>query len=163
MIALLNNKHNRDNFDCGKELLTQYLKTQASQDVKRRLSVCFVLSENKIDIQGYYTLSNSSIPMSSFSEHIQKKFPKSYSAIPTTLLGRLAIDKKYQGQGLGKVLLIDALKKSYELSEEIGSFAVVVDPLDDEANAFYERYNFIKLPDSGKMFIAIKTLQHLFG
>jgi GNAT superfamily N-acetyltransferase len=163
MIALLNNKHNRDNFDCSKELLTQYLKTQASQDVKRKLSVCFVLCKNKTDIQGYYTLSNSSIPISSFPEQIQKKFPKSYSAIPTTLLGRLAIDRKYQGQGLGKVLLIDALKKCYELSEEIGSFAVVVDPLDDEAIAFYEKYNFIQLPDSGKMFIAIKTLQQLFG
>jgi GNAT superfamily N-acetyltransferase len=163
MIALLNNKHNRASFDCGKELLTQYLKTQAGQDVKRKLAVCFVLSKNKTDIQGYYTLSNSSIPMSSFPEHIQRKFPKSYSAIPTTLLGRLAIDKKYQGQGLGKVLLIDALKKCFELSEEIGLFAVVVDPLDDEAIAFYDKYNFIQLPDSGKMFIAIKTLQQLFG
>ncbi|MCB9033076.1 MAG: GNAT family N-acetyltransferase [Chitinophagales bacterium] len=163
MIELLDKKHNRNAFDCGKELLNNYLKTQAGQDIKRKLSVCFVLAENKTNnIQGYYTLSNNSIALSNFSEQIQKKLPKSYKAIPTTLLGRLAIDKKYQGKGIGKILLIDALKRSYTVSKEIGTFAVVVDPIDNEAELFYEKYDFIKLPDSGKMFIAIKTLQSLF-
>lgn len=75
MIELLNKKHNRKDFDCGKELLNDYLKTQAGQDVKRKLSVCFVLtdSETKV-IQGYYILSNRSIPLSSFSEQIKKNF-----------------------------------------------------------------------------------------
>lgn len=162
MMELLGKKYLREGFDCGKELLNNYLKTQAGQDIKRKLSACFVLSENGTDIQGYYTLSNNSIPLNSFPEQIQKKLPKSYKAIPTTLLGRLAIDKKFQGQGIGKILLIDALKRSYELSREIGSFAVVVDPIDKEAEAFYKKYDFIKLPDSGKMFIAIKTLEELF-
>jgi len=162
MIELLDKKHNRGDFDCGKELLTNYLKTQARQDIKRKLSACFVLSENKTSIQGYYTLSNNSIPLSSFPEHIQKKLPKSYNSIPTTLLGRLAIDKKFQGQGIGKILLIDALKRCYEIAQEIGSFAVVVDPIDEEAENFYKKYDFIKLPDSEKMFIATKTLQELF-
>lgn len=163
MIELLDKKHNRADFDCGKELLNNYLKTQAGQDIKRKLSACFVLSENETNtIQGYYTLSNNSIPLSSFPENIQKKLPKAYSSIPTTLLGRLAIDKNYQGKGIGKILLIDALKRSYEISQEIGSFAVVVDPIDSEAEYFYQKFDFIKLPDSGKMFIAIKTLQDLF-
>jgi|SRR5690606_14231435 len=163
MIELLDKKHNREDFDCGKELLNNYLKTQAGQDIKRKLSACFVLSGNGTNIQGYYTLSNNSIPLSSFSKHIQKKLPKSYHSIPTTLLGRLAIDKKYQGQGIGKILLIDALKRSYEISQKMGSFAVVVDPIDEEAEKFYKKYDFIKLPDSKKMFIASKTLQELFG
>jgi hypothetical protein len=55
------------------------------------------------------------------------------------------------------------LKRSYEISHEIGSFAVVVDPIDLEAENFYEKYDFIKLPDSGKMFIAMKTLHELFN
>ncbi|WP_228442061.1 GNAT family N-acetyltransferase [Chryseobacterium nematophagum] len=109
MIELLDKIHKREDFDCGKELLTNYLK-QVGQDIKRKLSACFVLSKNESIIQGYYTLSSSSIPLSSFPEHTQKKLPKSYNSIPTTLLGRLAIDKKYQGQGIGKILLIDALK-----------------------------------------------------
>lgn len=164
MIELLGKNHNREGFDCGKELLNNYLKTQAGQDIKRKLSACFVLSEKgSNEIQGYYTLSNYSIPLSSFPEQIQKKLPKSYNSIPTTLLGRLAIDFKYQGKGIGKVLLIDALKRSYEISQEIGSFAVVVDPIDDEAEKFYKKYDFVKLPDSEKMFIATKTLQELFG
>lgn len=163
MIELLSKRHNRGDFDCGKELLNKYLKIQAGQDIKRKLSVCFVLSENETEIKGYYTLSNNNIPLNSFPESIQKKLPKSYQSIPTTLLGRLAIDKKYQGQGIGKILLIDALKRSYEISQEIGSFAVVVDPIDHEAEVFYKKYDFIKLPDSEKMFIATKTLQELFG
>ena len=163
MIELLNKKHNRKDFDCGKELLNDYLKTQAGQDVKRKLSVCFVLtdSETKV-IQGYYTLSNSSIPLSSFSEQIKKKLPKSYKSIPTTLLGRLATDKKYQGNGIGKILLIDALKRSFGISNEIGSFGIIVDPIDDDAKSFYQKYDFIELPDSKKMFIATQTLKELF-
>jgi len=78
------------------------------------------------------------------------------------LLGRLAIDKKYQGKGIGKILLIDALKRSYGISKEIGSFGVVVDPIDEEAKNFCRKYDFIELPDSKKMFIATKTLKELF-
>ena len=78
------------------------------------------------------------------------------------MLGRLAIDKKYQGEGIGKVLLIDALKRSYSISKEIGSFCVVVDPIDEEAKRFYKKFDFIELPDSRKMFIATKTLSELF-
>ena len=76
MIELLNKKHNRKDFDCGKELLNDYLKTQAGQDLKRKLSVCFVSADSETNvIQGYFTLSNYSIPLSSFSEQIQKKLP----------------------------------------------------------------------------------------
>jgi GNAT superfamily N-acetyltransferase len=163
MIELLDKKHNRKDFDCGKELLNNYLKNQAGQDVKRKLTACFVLAEIETNnIKGYYTLSGNSIPLSSFPEQIQKKFPKSYVSIPATLLGRLAIDLKFQGEGIGKILLIDALKRSYEISREIGSFAVVVDPMEGDAEKFYEKYDFIKLPDSEKMFIATRTLKELF-
>ena len=98
-------------------MLNNYFKQQASQDVKRKLAACFVLiDEESLSIMGYYTLSNNSIPLDHFPENIQKKFPKSYNSIPTTLLGRLAIDKKYQGFGIGKILLIDAdMRKPNEL------------------------------------------------
>lgn len=163
MIELLNKIHNRNDFDCGNELLNNYLKTQAGQDAKRKLSACFVLTETETKaIKGFYTLSNNSIPLNSFPTTIIQKLPKSYTSIPTTLLGRLAIDKKYQGQGIGKILLIDALKRSFQNAQIIGSFAIVVDPIDENAEAFYTKYDFIKLPDSGKMFMAMKTLNVLF-
>lgn len=163
MIELLDKKHKCGQFDCGKELLNSYLKVQAGQDVKRKLSACFVFADKETQsIKGYYTLANNSIPLSCFPEQIKRKLPQSYCSIPTTLLGRLAVDSDFKGKGLGKILLIDALKRSYELSKEIGSFAVVVDSIDREAELFYERYDLIKLPDSEKMFIAINTLKQLF-
>ncbi len=164
MIELLRKDHNRKDFDCGNATLNIYLRNQAGQDVKRKLSACFVLPDSGTNlIKGYYTLSNNSIPLQSFSQEVRRKLPKSYTSIPTTLLGRLAIDKRSQGQGIGKILLIDALTRSYEISKELGSFGVVVDPIDISAKNFYRKYDFIELPDSGKMFIAMKTLKELFG
>ncbi|WP_181306550.1 GNAT family N-acetyltransferase [Rufibacter sp. XAAS-G3-1] len=160
---LLAATHRKAEFSCGKEILDGYLHRQASQDVKRKLTACFILEDRASGlIQGYYTLSNNSIPLSVVPAYLQQKLPKSYTFLPTTLLGRLAIDHRYQGQGTGKLLLVDALQRSYEISKTIGSFAVVVDPLDQEAENFYLKYGFIKLPDSGKMFLAMQTIKSLF-
>ena len=159
----LNSAHNKKKFCCGKLMLDSYLHRQASQDVKRKLSVCFVLLDKSDSlIQGYYTLSNNSISLELVPDSFKKKLPKSYASIPTTLLGRLAVDNNYQGQEIGKILLIDALKRCFLLSKSIGSFAVIVDPLDKEAESFYSKYGFIKLPDSGKMFLPMKTISLLF-
>lgn len=159
----LNSSHKKSDFSCGKEMLDNYLHKQANQDIKRKLSACFVIKEEQTDlIKGYYTLSNSSIPLEVIPNEIKKKLLKSYKTIPTTLLGRLAIDSDFQGQGIGKLTLIDALKRSYELSKTIGSFAVVVDPIDKDAENFYNKYGFIRLPNSGKMFLPMKTIGQLF-
>lgn len=162
---VLNRSHQnlKKNFLCGKDLLDNYLKQQASQDIRKKLSVCFVLvDEVENHIKGYYTLSNNSISFDFVPDSFKKNIPKSYSSIPVTLLGRLAVDKKYMGKGIGKMLLIDAMKKSYEISNVVGSFAVVVDPIDKEAKAFYSKFGFILLPDSGKMFLPMKTISQLF-
>ena len=144
-------------------MLDGYLHTLANQDVKRKLSACFILNDEKSDlIKGYYTLSNSSILLQQIPDYIQKKLPKSYKSIPTTLLGRLAIDNRFQGQVIGKLLLIDALKRSFFISKTIGSFAVVADPIDHETENFYTKYGFIKLPDSKKMFLPMQTITQLF-
>lgn len=153
MIEFLDKKYRRENFDVGKALLSNYLKTQAGQDINRKLSTCFVLADPQ----------TNDIPISCFPEHIQKKLPESYTSMPITLFGRLAMDKKHQGGGIGKFLLIDALKRSYEISPKIGSFAVVVDPMDEESENFYKKYDFLTLPDSGIFFITIRTLKVLFG
>lgn len=156
-------EHKKNEFCCETARLDNYLHQQASQDVKRKLSVCFVLIETHSNIiKGYYTLSNNSIPLSLIPESIKTQLPKSYKSIPTTLLGRLAVDKNHQGNGFGKFLLIDALKRSYIVSKSVGSFAVIVDPLDNDAECFYNKYGFIKLPDSGKMFLPMKTIKQLF-
>jgi GNAT superfamily N-acetyltransferase len=159
----LEGKHRKNEFLCEKTMLDNYLHNQANQDVKRKLSACFVKEDSLTGlIQGYYTLSNSSIPKDLIPFDIQKKLPPAYLSLPVTLLGRLAVDKRFHGQGLGKLLLLDALYRCYNLSKSIGSFAVIVDPLDDDAEAFYLKYGFIKLPDSGKMFLTMKTIEQLF-
>lgn len=159
----LNSNHKKAEFTCGVGMLDDYLHKQANQDVKRKLSACFVLlDEYNGLIKGYYTLSNRSITQDFIPNKYQKKLPTSYGSIPTTLLGRLAVDSRYTGQGLGKLLLVDALRRSYEISSSIGSYAVVVDPIDQSAFEFYSKYGFILLPDSGKMFLPMQTIRTLF-
>lgn len=159
----LNSAHKKSDFSCGKEVLDNYIHKQANQDVKRKLSACFVVTDKSRNlIKGYYTLSNNSISQEFITVQIQEKLPESYETIPTTLLGRLAIDHRFQGQGVGKLLLMNALKRSYDTSKTIDSFAVVVDPMDQDAENFYDKYGFIKLPDSGKMFLPMKTIKQLF-
>ena len=78
------------------------------------------------------------------------------------LLGRLARDLSCRGQGLGELLLMDALLRCLWLSDEsVGAMAVVVDPLDERAATFYARYGFIALPDSGRMFLPMRTIRAL--
>jgi len=159
----LSSIHIKSQFSCGKDVLDQYLKTRASQDIKRQISVCFVLSDPESIVNGYYTLSSTSIKCNSLPEDLARKYPTSYRNLPATLLGRLAVDIRFHGQGLGKILLIDALYRSYIVSKTaIGSMAVVVDPLDEEAEKFYTYYGFTKIPDNGKMFIPMTQLKALF-
>ncbi len=157
--------HDRSAFSCGKDMLDNYITKQAKQDMKRRLSVVFVMTANDNDkeVIGYYTLTNDGVDKDIVPEELSKKMPPSYQSLPVTLLGRLAVDKNHQGKNLGEKLLIHALKRSSEISKtEIGSIAVVVDPLDKDAISFYEQYGFILLLDRGRMFLPMKTIDQLF-
>lgn len=157
----LDPSHKKENFNCGKPLLDAYLHKQAKQDVKRRLSACFILPDGN-EIKGYYTLSTASVERRLLPQEIVKKLPPSYSDLPAILLGRLAVSQSHQGQGLGEMILMDALKRSYFTSMQVGSMAVIVDPLDAEAVKFYGKYDFILLPDSGKMFLPMSAIAQLF-
>jgi predicted GNAT family N-acyltransferase len=159
----LDSSHKREEFSCGKTMLDNYIRKQARQDMKRRLSVVYVACDDKKRVQGYYTLCSDNIPQSEVPEDVRRKMPASYENLPTTLLGRLAVDRAIQGQKFGQRLLLDALYRSYEISQSvIGSVAVVVDPLDADALSFYNRYGFILLPDRGRMFLPMKTIAALF-
>lgn len=158
----LNSAHKKDQFSCGKALLDDYLHRQAKQDAKRMLSACFVLPHDNNEIKGYYTLSAASIKRSVLPETVVRRLPPAYSDLPVILMGRLAVSANHQGTGLGELLLLDALKRSFLTSKEVGSMAVVVDPIDELAARFYERYEFVLLPDSGKMFLPMATISKLF-
>ena len=159
-IENLNKRHNKSSFHCGNPLLDNYIKRQANQDIPRDLSACSVLIESSEDtVIGYYTLSANSISRDNY-QTISPKLPPGYKDLPTILLGRLAIDNKYQGNGYGELILMDALNKCVDISAKLGILAVVVDPKDVEAQSFYKKYGFILLPGTGKMFIPIKTIEN---
>jgi len=160
-IQLLEKSHSKSTFDCGHTPLNDFIKKQAGQDVRRDLSACFVLIVEKGLVHGYYTLSANSIKKDEFPDLLQKKLPPNYTDNPIILLGRLAIDSNMKGNGWGEFLLVDALFRCLDISESLGTMAVVVDPIDKTAQSFYEKYGFILLPGSGKMFLPIKTIKQL--
>jgi predicted GNAT family N-acyltransferase len=160
--TLLATTHEKAKFTCGKVMLDNYIQKQAKQDIKAKVSVCFVLSDDDKEIKGYYTLSNGSIPRSQLPESIIKQLPK-YKDLPITLLGRLAIDNKFKRQKLGTLILLDALKRSFDISSSsVASMAVIVNPIDQEATDFYTKFGFILLTDSGRMFLPMGTIEQLF-
>ena len=101
--------------------------------------------------------SASSIEFANIPDAVNKKLPK-YPA-PVMLIGQLAIDKKMQGKGLGKLLLMHALSRAVRISSEIGIFAVRVDAMDQEAKDFHLKYGFIPLKDAEfSLILPIKTI-----
>lgn len=158
-IEILQKFHDKGSFDSETPLLDKYIRTQASQDVKRDLSVCYVLAGDNKKVLGYYTLSSNSIIRDELPEDLVKRLPLSYRDLPTILLGRLAVDKEQKGKRYGEILLMDALERSLRLGDQLGILAVVVDPIDEQATRFYKRYGFIVIPSNGKMFIPIDTLR----
>lgn len=159
----LSSRHDRSKFHSNNQLLDNYFIKQANQDIKRKLAACFVMVDaSDTKCTAYYTLSSSSIHKDLIPESFSKRLPGSYKSIPVILIGRLAVDHHEQGKGIGRLILIDGLKRCNDISGTIGAFAVVVDPIDDRAIQFYLKYGFIQLPDSGKMFLPMKTIQQLF-
>ena len=158
VIEPLNNTHNRPAFACGTESLDNYLKKQAKQDIKRRISRVFIarLPESESRIIGYYTLSTLSINLEQLPENIARKLPR--HPVPAALLGRLAVSQKAQGHGVGKMLLMDAIKRTMGVSKEIAIYAMVVDAIDEQAKQFYQQYGFSSLSsDSRRLFLPLKS------
>jgi GNAT superfamily N-acetyltransferase len=160
-IGPLGEEHDRSRFASGSAALDRYFQTQASQDLRRRITACFVVvSPDSDEVVGYYTLTATSIALDALPPAIVKKLPR-YPVVPAALLGRLAIARSHQGRGLGGVLLADALKRSARA--EMGVFAMVVDAKDEAAQRFYEHYGFTLLPgESRRLFLPIDAaLRHL--
>ena len=156
-----NRQFKRENFDCGKTPLNNYILRNVTNDIKSGACTCFVILNDKHEVIGYYTLSSESISNDHAPEEFQKKI--NYPYIPVILLGRLAIDKNEFGNGYGKLLLVDSLKRSLTVAKNhIGAVAVIVDPIDDEAIAFYSKYGFVMLPISGRMFMSMKKIESAF-
>lgn len=144
-ISLLDATLDRSQFQSGSEPLDRYFKEQVTQDIRRRVTACFVALDQNNRVAGYYTLAASSVPLTNLPNNLAKKLPR-YPSIPTVRMGRLAVDQAFKGQGLGAALLADALDRA--IHSEIAAYALVVDAKDDVAAAFYSHHGFIALPDT---------------
>jgi len=155
--------HRRDEFSCESSELTEFIRTRARKEAKSRASACFVLVSvaDPGQIAGYYTLSATTVEFEKLPAELTKKLPR-YPRLPATLLGRLARALAFKGQGIGDLLMVDALKRSYENSSVIGSVAVVVDPKDAPAAKFYGTFGFQPL-DGQKMFLPMKAIPDWLG
>lgn len=138
-IEALTPRHDRTRFVSGVETLDRYLATLALQDVKRRLSNCFVALDGDRRIAGYYTLAASSVPVSALPPDETKRLPR-YPLLPAGLIGRLAVAESQHGRGLGAALILDAVLRSSRSDPAI--FALLVEAKDERAAAFYRHLGF---------------------
>ena len=159
----LGSQHDRADFSCGVPVLDQYLQRQASQDRRRNAAAVFVLVDGDSEtLAGYYTLSGASVEPASLPVEVARRLPR-YDALPATLLGRLAVDQRYRGTGLGKTLLLHALRRALDVNNEIAATVVLVDAKDDAARSFYEAHDFSRLLDQPyRLFLPLLAIARLF-
>jgi GNAT superfamily N-acetyltransferase len=162
-IVPLAKEHDRSAFDCGKPTLNEFLTTLAGQYERRGTGRTFVLTPaGSCQVVGYYTLAAGSLDFGRLPAKVAKKLPR--HPVPIILLGRLAIDHRSQGQGLGADLLVDASIRAVMTAEDLGVFALGVEAIDEDAVRFYMRFGFSPLTDDPRyLFLPIETLRKQFG
>lgn len=154
-IEALTSIHDRKTFASGVEPLDRYLREIVTQDVKRRVSNCFVAVDRGGTLAGYYTLAAASLPVSEIGEDLAKRLPR-YPVVPAALVGRLAVDHRFRGQGLGSALVIDAVARAVGAAPAV--FALIVDAKDDESAAFYRHLGFSSFESRpASLFLPIAT------
>ena len=128
----------------------------------RHISRVFIATkpDNPKPVIGCYTLSTLSIDLNQLPEKPARKLPK--HPVFAALIGRLAAGKAAQGQGVGKPLLADAIKRTLAVSDQIAIYAMVVDAIDDNAREFCEQFGFGRLSDdSPRLFLPLKSINHI--
>jgi ribosomal protein S18 acetylase RimI-like enzyme len=162
-IEPLGEMHDRAAFQCGEEALDRYFQTQATQDIRRRVANCFVAVEIVTgQIAAFYTLSAASIPLVDLPPEEARRLPR-YPTLPAVRIGRLAVDERFQGRGLGAALLMNAADRT--VRSDAAAFTLLVDAKNDQAVAFYRRYGFRALATHPRtLFLPLATAQKtLFG
>ena len=144
-IEALAKNHDRRAFSCGVEALDVYLKRFARQHADANISRTYVAVSGST-VTGFYSLAMSGIRRENLPEKYLNRFPN--FPLPVARLARLAVASNLQGQGLGELLLADALQRCLQISESIGMLGVIVDAKDEKARRWYERYEFERMPDA---------------
>jgi GNAT superfamily N-acetyltransferase len=145
-IQPLSGRHNRSQFQSGNGELDLWLRQTAQQHQKRGISKTFVAVDvaEPTRVLGFYALTACEVLTQDLSDELSKRLPRK---VPGIRLGRLAVDQRLQGQGLGELLLMDAIRRSRLVLEHVGVHALFVDAKDAKAAAFYQKYGLRSLPD----------------
>ena len=161
-IEALGKQHDRMGFSCGVDSLDGYLKTLASQDMRRKANAVFVLvaPEAPQRILGYFTLCATTLEQGAVPAQARKQLPR-YPLVSATLIGRLAVAEESQDRGIGSMLLARALRIAYENANVVGASMIVVDAIDDIAARFYETHGLTRLPDSMRLIMPMATIRKL--
>lgn len=166
IIQPLSEQHHKADFCCGVAALDRYIQQQASQDVRRNIARVFVASAyvglyaskdaDLTPIIGYYTLSALSISLTDLPADQAKKLPK--HPIPAALLGQLAVSQSAQAQGVGALLIADAIKRVVSIGDTLAVYVLVVDAIDESAAAYYQQFGFVPfLQQPRRLFLVLKN------
>lgn len=162
-IESLDKAHDRTAFSSGAPELDRYIRELASQDVRRDVARIFVAAQDgSTAICGFYSLGAASFQRERLPAAQVRRLP--HYPVPAALLGRLAVDERMQGKGLGVFLLMDALHRVLLASQTLAVQALIVDARDDAAAAFYRRYGFISFADNERqLLLPMATLRQLLA
>jgi GNAT superfamily N-acetyltransferase len=160
-IELLAKSHDRAGFDCGSDPLNAFLKQTARQHAERGISRTFVLvdeddTSGPKPILGFFSLNLCQLKTDVLAPEEAKRFPR---AVPGVRLGRLAVAKERQRQGIGTTLLIGAMMKFMEIFNTAGGIGLFVDAKDHEAKRYYEQFGFVPLASNElELFLPVKSI-----
>ncbi len=158
-VVPIDQAHDRSMFNSGSESLDSYFRERVTQDIRRRVTACFVALSSDGRIAGYYTLASASMFLGDLPPKLIKKLPR-YPSIPAVRMERLAVDKAFKGRGLGGVLLADSLTRV--IRSEIAAYALIVDAKDNTAANFYRHHGFLEIAsDPLTLFLPLATVHPL--
>jgi GNAT superfamily N-acetyltransferase len=139
-------KHERRAFSCGAAALDDWFRLRAGQDEKRNVARVFVAIDDRLGVAGFYSLSTFTLTIPDLPPEHAKRLPR-YDLIPAALIGRLARDQRVRGQGVGELLLADAMRRVVSAANTLAVFAIVVEAKDEPAAAFYRDFGFLPFPN----------------
>ena len=153
----LGKQHDRATFSSGQPDIDDWFRRRASQDERRNVARVFVAADDELGIIGFYSLSSYTLTLHDLPEDLARKLPR-YDAIPAARIGRLGRDQRVRGQGMGELLLADAVRRILGAARSVAVFAIVVDAKDDTAAAFYRRFGFQPFPlQPSRLFLLTST------
>ena len=164
--SLQKDKHHRLAFTCGTEPLDRFIHEHAHQAAAKSLSKTYVAvdEDDETVILGYYTVTTCRIEAGELPSTVRKGLKLPQHELPASLVARLAVSESVKGQGVGSLMLMDAMARCARVSADIGGVAIVVDALEEGVTPFYERFGFVRFePNSLKMFVPMATVREMLG